>query len=180
MNKEKKSKNPKRNRAFIDAFNYLCLKDVVKDREGLAKLIKRSKESTARLLRGETSVTDDVIRNLQEASKYVFNSDFLRGESTIMLAKDVSDGPVSGGKDTTPPDVAALFAAATAAKDETIAALRSQIADKDEIIVLKNALIATLQQQLDELRLTTAIEKGVSAGTSPSAKPEKKRRQQAL
>ena len=68
----------------------------------------------------------------------------------------------------------ALTAALIAAKDETIDALKrelaakdgviaakdSQVADRDRLVAAKDALIATLQEQLSTLRMQAVVEKG--------------------
>lgn len=58
-------------------------------------------------------------------------------------------------------------------KDETIAALRGQlantIADKDKIIAANEALIKNLQQTVASLRADLSMEKGLSTGRSHSA-----------
>jgi chromosome segregation ATPase len=61
-----------------------------------------------------------------------------------------------------------------AGKEETIAVLRSQLSDKDDVIATKDKLIDTLQQQIDDLRMQAAIEKGLhTPGRSRSAVAER-------
>jgi len=91
----------------------------------------------------------------------------------VMLVADLA--PVS--TEAPAPQTADPTAALLAAKDETIASLKRELTAKDEtiaakdaIIATKDALINTIQQQLSDMRLQTAIEKGLhSAGTSHSA-----------
>ena len=176
MNKDKKAKNPQRNRAFAAAFHYLKSKrDDINDQKDLAALIGRTEDTVSHILKNQTDVSEKTITLLYQATDYIFNLDFLRGESTVMLAEDVPATPADPASSPTPPDVTALLAAVTASKDETIAVLRSQLTDKDEIIAAKNALIATLQQQLDELRLNVAIEKGVASETGASRQAKHKK-----
>lgn len=145
MNKDKKAKKPQRNRAFAAAFDHLKRTKVVADREDLAKLIGRTKETVARILRGETDVTDDVITKLQTATDCIFNFDFLWGDSTVMLAADVA-AQQSSLSDVIP------LQSLVSAKDEMIAVLRSQLEDKDRLIADKERYILTLEQQLRDLR----------------------------
>lgn len=184
MKKEKKNpiEEKTRNNNFAAAFDYLKRKDKAKfgSQKALAEQMGVNKDTITNIMRCYTAVTEDIITKLQTACDSEFNLQWLRGESTIMLAKDipvshVSVGSAVGVSSPTPPDVTAMLDAVTASKDETIAVLRSQLADKDEIISAKNMLINTLQLQLNELRLSAAIEKGAStAGTFLSPKPEQK------
>ncbi len=109
-----------------------------------------------------------------------------------MLVKDLPSGKDANAnsQETTPlhPDCNDLLSVALAAKDEvisskdeTIAALRGQlantIADKDKIIAANEALIKNLQQTVASLRADLSMEKGLSTGTSLSAPAEPEHRQ---
>jgi uncharacterized protein (DUF3084 family) len=128
---------------------------------------------------------DDTLRKFNEQFGSVINIDYLRGESKVMLVKDLAAR--QSAKQSKPADKTASPLAAKdetiAAKDEAIAALKGKlssmdetiatlngrIADKEKIISTQDKLISKLQQQNDDLRMQAALEKGLrSAGTSHS------------
>ena len=178
------------NNIFAAAFDYLRrnYRDEFGSRKALAEKMGMNKDSITNIMKGYTAVSEEAITNLQTACGCIFNLQWLRGQSDVMLAKDLkkqgTDTPSQSALDAT---VAAIIAA----KDEIIAGLKREhsgkdeiidslkrelkgkdetIASKDEIIATKDALIANLQRQLDQLRLQSAMEKGVSEdGRSLSA-----------
>lgn len=95
------------------------------------------------------SVKYETMRKLNNAFGKVFNPEWMRGKSDVMLVADLAQ--VCSDKRSEPVDMTELL---LAAKDETIAALRDQLADKD-------ALIATLRQQLLDLRAQASVQKGL-------------------
>lgn len=112
------------------------------------------------------SVQYETMVKLNNAFGNVFNPEWMRGESDVMLVADLapvnantSAGSPSSEPSPTPPDTLnALLAAKDeiiSCKDEMIAALRSQLSDKDVII-------GNLQQQLNTVRTQLSIEKGLS------------------
>lgn len=128
---------------------------------------------------------EKIMRGVYKAFSDIINIDYLRGESDVMLVKDLPDGKEEANaalQEMTPlhancNDLMNVAIAAKneviASKDETIAALRGQlantIADKDKIIAANEALIKNLQQTVARLTADLAMEKGLSTGTSPSA-----------
>lgn len=119
------------------------------------------------------SVQYETMVKLNNAFGNVFNPEWMRGESDVMLMADLA--PV--GTDHPATQTADPTAILLAAKDETIASLKRELAAKDDVIAAKDgiistkdALIDTLQQQIDDLRMQAALEKGLhSAGISHSA-----------
>ena len=119
------------------------------------------------------SVQYETMVKLNNAFGNVFNPEWMRGESDVMLMTDLT--PVGTEQPLLHPTdpITALLAA----KDETIASLKRELAAKDEtiaakdgIISMKDRLIDALQRQNDDLRMQAASEKGLhSAGTSHSA-----------
>ncbi|MBQ8713025.1 MAG: hypothetical protein IJ551_09460 [Prevotella sp.] len=148
----------------------------------------------SRILNGYVkSVKQETLWKVNAAYGNVFNPDWMRGESDVMLIADlapakgaVSIGTHAPSSPTPPPTpgVDALTAALLAAKDETIAALRAQLAEKDrtiatkdDVIASKDAHISTLQQQVMGLRTKLAVEKGLlTDGTHTSEHAEKQAR----
>jgi len=112
------------------------------------------------------SVQYETMVKLNNAFGNVFNPEWMRGESDVMLMADVA--PLCSDKQNSFPNNASVtITALLAAKDETIAALRSQLAAKDDVIAAKDGIISTkdklidtLQQQIDDLRMQVASEKG--------------------
>jgi len=122
------------------------------------------------------SVQYETMVKLNNAFGNVFNPEWMRGKSDVMLMADLA--PVGTTQSSpTPPDATAVL---LAAKDETIAVLKRELAAKDDIIAAKDgiigtkdALIDTLRQQIGDLRMQVASEKGLhSVGTSRSAVAE--------
>ena len=173
-------KDKTRNNIFAAAI------DEIRRREGkitqleLAKRMGVNKDTITNILRYRTAVTDDIITRLQTASGCIFNLQWLRGESDVMLAADVDKAPVADNlHESTHIDQGSLMNATiaaqqtsieslkreVAAKDETIEALKREVAAKDETIsalrgqlATKDALIESLQQQVDDLRAALALQ----------------------
>ena len=124
------------------------------------------------------SVQYETMVKLNNAFGNVFNPEWMRGKSDVMLMADLA--PVGTTKPSPAPQTVSTTAALLAAKDETIAALKRELAAKDDIIAAKDgiistkdALIDTLRQQIGDLRMQVVSEKGLhSAGTSRSAVAE--------
>lgn len=161
---------------FRKMFDYLVANKLIPNQTELARAAGLNEVSVSRILNGQVKKTkQETLWKVNVAFGNVFNPDWMRGDSDVMLAADLA--PVSaeaagtapeatapasfpgGNPSPTPPDsFAALLAAkdeTIASKDDTIAALRSQLADmtaaKDEIIAAKDALISTLRQQYESL-----------------------------
>ena len=123
------------------------------------------------------SVKPETLRDVNTAFGNVFNPEWMRGESDVMLVADLArvctDHPATQTADQT--------AALLAANDEVIASLKRELAAKDDIIAAKDGIISTkdklidtLQQQIGDLRMQTASEKGLlKTGHSHSAAAER-------
>ena len=111
-----------------------------------------TEDTISRIMRLHNQVTEDVITRLQTASGCIFNLQWLRGESDVMLAADVDNKPTPVADnlhESTHIDQGSLMNATIAAKDETIESLKREGATKD-------ALIESLQQQVADLRAALA------------------------
>ena len=104
----------------------------------------------SRVLNGKVKkVKQATLRKINTAFGSVFNPEWMRGASSVMLAADSLPADPSamtaGSSDAPPsaPDMSSLINAALAAKDEAIASLKREIAAKDGVI-------ATLHEQLRE------------------------------
>lgn len=159
---------------FCKMFDYLASNKLIPNQTELARAAGLNEVSVSRILNGQVKSTkQETLWKVNVAFGNIFNPEWMRGESDVMLVADLA--PVS--TEAPAPQTADPTAALLAAKDETIASLKRELTAKDEtiaakdaIIATKDALINTIQQQLSDLRLQTAIEKGLhSAGTSHSA-----------
>ena len=83
-----------RNNRFAAAFDELRRNHGVGTQVELARRIGVNKDTITNILNYYTPVTEDVITKLQTAFPDVFNFQWLRGESDVILAKDVK---VQGG-----------------------------------------------------------------------------------
>ena len=142
-----------RNEIFAHVLDWLIQNDKVEDQKDLALKTGISQNTVSRIMTGKVEPSDDTLRKLNATFGNIFNMQYLRGESIVMLIEDVAyykshPGELNkliNGEGDDKIDQSSLVNAALAAKDETIAALREQIQAKDE-------LIAALRQQLDILQ----------------------------
>lgn len=125
------------------------------------------------------SVQYETMVKLNNAFGNVFNPEWMRGNSDVMLMADLT--PVSTEHPCPTPQTTDPTTILIAAKDETIAALKRELSAKDDVIAAKDGIIATkdklistLQQQIDDLRMQAALEKGLhTPGRSRSATAER-------
>lgn len=171
---------------FRRAVEWLITNGVVKNQKDMAECMGTTENTISRNKHGGVQrPDDDTLRKFNEQFGSIINIDYLRGESKVMLMKDLA-------RQSKPADKTASLLAAKdetiAAKDETIAALKGKlssmdetiatlngrIADKEKIISTQEKLISKLQQQNDDLRMQAAVEKGLhSAGISHSEAAER-------
>ena len=171
-----------RNEIFAHVLDWLIQNNKVEDQKDLALKTGISQNTVSRIMTGKVEPSDDTLRKLNATFGNIFNMQYLRGESIVMLIEDVAyykshPGELNkliNGEGDNKIDQSSLVNAALAAKDETIAALRDQLTTKDTVIQAKDELIAnlrqqiaTLQQQLhaaqeDELFKNFPFQKGVS------------------
>lgn len=169
---------------FRRAVEWLKTHGVVKDQKDMAERMGTSENTISRNKHGGVQrPDDDTLRKFNEQFGSIINIDYLRGESKVMLVKDLVARQSAKPADKT----ASLLAAKDeiiaglkreiSGKDETIASLKREFAAKDDVIAAKDGIIATndklistLQQQIDDLRMQVASEKGFhSTGISRSA-----------
>jgi predicted RNase H-like nuclease (RuvC/YqgF family) len=143
-----------------------------------------NENTVSRILNLHNEVSEEAITQLQTASGCIFNLQWLRGESDVMLADDVDNRPtpvVDNLPKSTHIDQGSLMNATIAAqqtsieslkrelnkaeesskrelaaKEETISVLRGQLATKDAQLNDKDAYIETLKQQVADLRAALA------------------------
>ena len=145
-----------RNEIFAHVLDWLIQNDKVEDQKDLALKTGISQNTVSRIMTGKVEPSDDTLRKLNATFGNIFNMQYLRGESIVMLIEDVAyykshPGELNkliNGEGNNKIDQSSLVNAALAAKDETIAALREQIQAKDELIAALRQQIDLLQQQV--------------------------------
>ena len=160
MNKNKQAKDKTRNNIFAAAFDYLKRTTDINTQQELADKMGVTKDTVSRIITAKTKVTDDAITKLQTASGCIFNLQWLRGESDVMLAADADKAPVADNlHESTHIDQGSLMNATIAAQQTSIESLKREVAAKDETIgslkregATKDELIKSLQQQVADLR----------------------------
>ena len=147
---------------------------------GVARKIGMNPVSMSKIHNGKTkNVKQETLRAVNAAFGNVFNPEWLRGESDVMLLADINKQLSASASPATDGMSAVIIDSLKrelAGKDETIAALKRELAAKDDVVATKDKVISTqdkliskLQQQIDDLRRQAAIEKGLhSAGISHS------------
>ena len=177
MSRKQKDFDPKRNHIFAAAIDELRRREGKKlSQKEIANRMGVTEDTVSRIMRLHNQVTEDIITRLQTASGCIFNLQWLRGESDIMLAADADKAPVADNLHEPTIDQGSLMNAIIAAqqtsieslkrevakteesskrelaaKEETISALRGQLATKD-------TLVETLQQQVADLRAALALQ----------------------
>ena len=149
-----------RNEIFAHVLDWLIQNNKVEDQKDLALKTGISQNTVSRIMTGKVEPSDDTLRKLNATFGNIFNMQYLRGESIVMLIEDVAyykthPGELNkliNGEGDNKIDQSSLVNAALAAKDETIAALHDQLTAKDTVIQAKDELIANLRQQLDILQ----------------------------
>ena len=154
MNKDKKAKDPRRNKIFAAAYDHLKRTQGVRTQEQLADKMGVSPETVSRIIRAHTDVTEDAISRLQTASGCIFNLQWLRGESDVMLVADIkkNDGHATEATSPSSPDMSSMINSIIAAKDDAITSLKRELASKDETIAAKNETIATKDAAITSLK----------------------------
>ena len=145
-----------RNEIFAHVLDWLIQNNKVEDQKDLALKTGISQNTVSRIMTGKVEPSDDTLRKLNATFGNIFNMQYLRGESIVMLIEDVAyykshPGELNksiNGEGDNKIDQSSLVNAALAAKDETIAALREQIQAKDELIAALRQQIDILQQQV--------------------------------
>ena len=146
-----------RNEIFAHVLDWLIQNNKVEDQKDLALKTGISQNTVSRIMTGKVEPSDDTLRKLNATFGNIFNMQYLRGESIVMLIEDVAyykshPGELNkliNGDGDNKIDQSSLVNAALAAKDATIAAKDETIAALREQIHAKDELIAALRQQID-------------------------------
>lgn len=167
MSRKQKDFDPKRNHIFAAAIDELRRREGKKlSQKEIADRMGVTEDTISRIMRLHNQVTEDIITRLQTASGCIFNLQWLRGESDVMLAADVDNKPtpvVENLHESTHIDQGSLMNATIAAQQTSIESLKREVAAKDETIgslkregATKDELIKSLQQQVSDLRAALA------------------------
>lgn len=175
MKQKKEQKDKTKNNIFAAAVDHLRRVGIIKTQLELAKLMGVNKDTISNIMNCRTAVTDDAITRLQTASGCIFNLQWLRGESSTMLAAETKNGPeppkgIQNHSESFGPEISSIINAIISAQADTVASLKrelvsvedsaqQQLAAKEETIQVLHAqlddrqqLIESLQQQVKDLR----------------------------
>ena len=153
-----------RNNIFAAAFDYLKREKGIKTQKHLAELMGVSEDTITRRLKDRTEVTEDIITKLQTASSCLFNLQWLRGESNIMLTETVETQPQTNINPHQSASIGAdLWHKALENDANIIAALRKDIEYYQQLVLDKDSLIQEHNEQIIALqiantRLTTELD----------------------
>ena len=184
------------NEIFAKMLDWIFTNTDSKRNVDVAKKTGINETTISRILNGRVKKTkQDTLRVVNAAYGNVFNPEWLRGMSDVMLMKDLTPAPSGVSTDMHrqapmyAPDYQTMldFNSFIAAKDEayealkgkleskeeTIAELRGRLADKDALIEEKERAIDRLQRQLLSMR----IEKGLVTGHSTPGAAEQEKEQ---
>ena len=142
-----------KNEIFATVLDWLIQEGKVEDQKDLAIKTGISQNTVSRIMTGKVEPSDDTLRKLNATFGNIFNMQYLRGESVIMLVEDVAYYKEHPQKPTSEDiDVSSAINAALAAKDQVIAQMELRISEKDETIRTQRQLIQALQQQVADFR----------------------------
>lgn len=153
-----------KNNIFAAAVDEMKRRGIVKYQKDLAKKMEVSEDTITRILKDRTEVTEDVITKLQTASGCLFNLQWLRGESNIMLAEDVQKQTIANppAQESTPIDMD-FFHQALKINADIIADLRRNVEYFQQLVLDKDSLIQEHNEQIvalniDKAKLATELE----------------------
>ncbi len=179
MSRKQKDFDPKRNHIFAAAIDELRRREGKKlSQKEIAGRMGVTEDTVSRIMRLHNQVTEDIITRLQTASGCIFNLQWLRGESDVMLAADADKAPVAANNphESTHIDQGSLMNATIAAQQASIESLKREVAKAEESskrelaakeetisalqgqLATKDALIESLQQQVSDLRAALALQ----------------------
>ncbi len=159
MKQKKELKDKTKNNIFAAAVDHLRRVGIVKTQLELAKLMGVNKDTISNIMNCRTAVTDDAITRLQTASGCIFNLQWLRGESSTMLAEETKNGPeqptdVQNHSETFGPEASSFVNAIIAAQADTVASLKRELVNLEEStqqqLTAKDETIEALHAQLDD------------------------------
>jgi transcriptional regulator with XRE-family HTH domain len=142
-----------KNELFKVAIDYIYKEHLVGSQGELADKIGISASALSRIMNDKKFVGDDTLRKMNEAFGGIFNMAYFRGESTILLVKDIKDDHPTPSQPES--DILELCARMIRKLDDTRVELKKEIAE--------------VRQLKDELRLTLSHLKGTTYSTPDEA-----------
>lgn len=153
-----------KNNIFAAAVDEMKRRGIIKYQKDLAQKMDVSEDTITRILKDRTEVTEDVITKLQTASGCLFNLQWLRGESNIMLAEDVQKQTIANlpAQESAPIDMG-FFHQALKINADIIADLRRNVEYFQQLVLDKDSLIQEHNEQIvalniDKAKLATELE----------------------
>ena len=153
-----------KNNIFAAAVDEMKRRGIIKYQKDLAQKMEVSEDTITRILKDRTEVTEDVITKLQTASGCLFNLQWLRGESNIMLAENVQKQTIANppAQESAPIDMD-FFHQALKINADIIADLRRNVEYFKQLILDKDSLIQEHNEQIvalniDKAKLATELE----------------------
>ena len=153
-----------KNNIFAAAVDEMKRRGIIKYQKDLAQKMDVSEDTITRILKDRTEVTEDVITKLQTASGCLFNLQWLRGESNIMLAEDVQKQTIANppAQESAPIDMD-FFHQALKINADIIADLRRSVEYFQQLVLDKDSLIQEHNEQIvalniDKAKLATELE----------------------
>jgi plasmid maintenance system antidote protein VapI len=154
-----------KNNIFAAAVDEMKRRGIIKYQKDLAQKMDVSEDTITRILKDRTEVTEDVITKLQTASGCLFNLQWLRGESNIMLAEDVQKQTIANppAQESAPIDMD-FFHQALKINADVIADLRRNVEYFQQLVLDKDSLIQEHNEQIvalniDKAKLATELER---------------------
>ena len=150
-----------KNEIFASVLDWLIQEKKVDDQKDLALKTGISQNTVSRIMTGKVEPSDDTLRKLNATFGNIFNMQYLRGESAIMLIEDVAyykSHPnelmaLRGGADKNKDiDPSSLVNAVIAAKDEEIYAYEKTIRAHEQTIASQLKTIESLERENVMLR----------------------------
>ena len=153
-----------RNNIFAAALDELKRRGIVTNQKDLAQKMGVTPDTVSRIIKGHTDVSEDAISKLQTASGCLFNLQWLRGESDIMLAEDVQKQTIANppAQESAPIDMD-FFHQALKINADIIADLRRNVEYFQQLVLDKDSLIQEHNEQIvalniDKAKLATELE----------------------
>jgi plasmid maintenance system antidote protein VapI len=153
-----------KNNIFAAAVDEMKRRGIIKYQKDLAQKMDVSEDTITRILKDRTEVTEDVITKLQTASGCLFNLQWIRGESNIMLAEDVQKQTIANppAQESAPIDMD-FFHQALKINADIIADLRRNVEYFQQLVLDKDSLIQEHNEQIvalniDKAKLATELE----------------------
>jgi plasmid maintenance system antidote protein VapI len=146
-----------KNNIFAAAVDEMKRRGIIKYQKDLAQKMDVSEDTITRILKDRTEVTEDVITKLQTASGCLFNLQWLRGESNIMLAEDVQKQTIANppAQESAPIDMD-FFHQALKINADIIADLRRNVEYFQQLVLDKDSLIQEHNEQIVALNIDKA------------------------